>query len=102
MPETVRRDFIQRCVNLLHELNALKHQGLPIVYLDETLFGKRSIVQREWASKNSNLTVNQEEVCSGFRNVIAGMTEEGGVLHIQIQDKPCDADDFIYYLHVLS
>ena len=72
------------------------------MYLDETLFGKRSLVQRDWASKNSNLSVNQEEVCSGFRNVIASMTEEGGMCHIQIQEKPCDADDFIYYLHVLS
>ena len=102
MPETTRRDFVQKCVNLLHELNTVKQQGLPIVFLDETLFGKRSIVQKEWGSKNSNLTVNQEEVCTGYRNVIASLTEDGGVIHVQIQESPCNAEDFIYYLHCLS
>ena len=30
------------------------------------------------------------------------MTEERGVLHVHIQDTPCDSEDFSYYLHVLS
>lgn len=58
MPGRVREDFRQRCVNLLDEINRVKREGLPIVYLDETLFGKRSIALKEWSNKNSNLTVN--------------------------------------------
>ena len=84
MPESTRRDFVQRCVNLLHELNTVKQQGLRIIYVDETLFGKRSLVQRDWAKKNSNLTVNQEDVCQNYRNVVAAITEDGGVFHTMI------------------
>ena len=102
MSEKVQRDFVQLCVNLLHELNTVKAQGLPIIYLDEILFGKRSIAQKEWASKNSNLTVLQKEVCTGYRNVIASMTEDGGIFHVHIQTDPCDRFDFIYYLHMVS
>ena len=58
MPENVRLDFVLRCVNLLYEINQAKQKGLPIVYEDETLFGKRSLVTREWATKNSNLSVS--------------------------------------------
>ena len=101
MPEATRRRFVQKCVNLIHELNRVKEQGLPIVYCDETLFGKRTLVQKEWAGKNSNLSVSQTEACSFHRNVIASMTEEG-IFHIQIQQEACVALDFSYYIHVLS
>ena len=102
MPASTRLQFTQKCVDLLDQLNALKQQGLPIVYLDETLFGKRSIVSREWSSKNSNLTVSQEEQCTGYRNVIASMTEEEGILYPHLQESPCDSHDFIKYLYVLQ
>ena len=87
MSEKVRMNFDQLCVNLLHELNTIKEKGLPIIYCDEILFGKRSIAQKDWASKNSNLTV--QEVCTGWRNVIASMTEHGGIFHVHIQTDPC-------------
>ena len=101
MHEVTRRDFVQKCVNLLHEINTVKQQGLQIIYVDETLFGKRSIVGREWACKNSNLAVNQADVCTDYRNVIAAITENG-VFHFEMQQQPLVANDYSYFLHVLS
>ena len=72
------------------------------MYVDETLFGKRSLVQRDWANKNSNLTVNQEDVCQNYRNVVAAITEDGGVYHTMIQDDPFKGSDFQYFVHALS
>jgi hypothetical protein len=48
--------------------------------------------------KNSNLTVNQEEVYIGYRSVIAAMTEENGIGLIKIHDQACNGEDFRDYL----
>ena len=62
MPEHVLADYTQRCRNLLNEIDKVKSEGLKIIYLDEINFTKRSVALREWAGKNSNLTI----LLSGF------------------------------------
>ena len=52
--------------------------------------------------KNSNLTVDQEEVYVGYRSVIAAMTEEQGIGLIKIHDQACSGEDFRDYLKQLS
>ena len=52
--------------------------------------------------KNSNLTVDQEEVYVGYRSVIAAMTEEKGMGLIKIHDQACKGEDFRDYLKQLS
>ena len=71
------------------------------MFLDEINFTKRSLVQREWSGKNSNLTVDQEDVYVGFRSVIAAMTEEEGIKHVRIQSEAVAAPHFIEYLKQL-
>ena len=51
--------------------------------------------------KNSNLTVNQEEVYVGYRSVIAAMTEEQGIGLIWIYDQACTGENFRDYLKKL-
>ena len=51
--------------------------------------------------KNSNLTVNQEEVYVGYRSVIAAMTEKNGMGLIKIHDQACTGEDFRDYLKQL-
>ena len=51
--------------------------------------------------KNSNLTVNQEEVYVGYRSVIAAMTEEQGIGLIWIYNQACTGEDFRDYLKKL-
>jgi len=71
------------------------------VYLDEIMFTKRSITLREYSRKNTNLTIDQEEIYVGYRACIASMTEQQGMLHIRIQEKGVNAQDFIEYLKAL-
>ena len=42
--------------------------------------------------------MNQEDVYVGFRSVIAGMTEEDGMLLIRIHDYADQGEDFRDYL----
>ena len=48
------------------------------------MFTKRSVCLREYSGKNTNLTIDQEEIYVGYRAVIATMTAERGILHIRI------------------
>ena len=86
MPYTARKDFTQNCRNLIDHIDQAKVQGRLIIYLDEINFTKRSLKLREWSMKNSNLTVDQEEVYVGYRSVIAAMTERKSIGLIKIHD----------------
>lgn len=101
MPYSVRKDFVQKCGNLVEQIDQAKVQGRLIIYIDEICFTKRSLKLREWSMKNSNLTVNQEEVYVGFRAVIAAMTEENGIGLLHIFDRACVGEDFRDYLKKL-
>ena len=59
----------------MEQIEQAKREGRLIIYIDEINFTKRSLKLRDWSMKNSNLTVNQEEVYVGYRSVIAAMTE---------------------------
>ena len=98
MPEKTRQNFVINSRSLVEDIDNAKQEGRLLVYIDEILFSKRSIKLREWAMKNSNLTVNQEDVYVGFRSVIAGMTEEYGIGLIKIHDQAVTGEDFRDYL----
>ena len=102
MPAQTRENFVQKCRSLVEDIEQAKREGRLIVYIDEILFTKRSLKLREWAQKNSNLTVNQEDVYVGFRSVIAAMTEEHGLSLIKIHDEACTGEDFRDYLKQLK
>ena len=101
MPGHVRADYQQRCRNLLNEIGRAKHEGRKFIYLDEINFTKRSVALREWSGKNSNLTIDQEEIYVGYRSVIAAMSEEDGMMHLQIHGQAVNSFDFIHFLSML-
>jgi hypothetical protein len=76
MPQNVRANFVERCQKLLNEIDQAKSEGRTIVYQDEICFTKRSVTLREWSQKNTNLTIDQEEIYCGYRVAVASMTEQ--------------------------
>ena len=101
MPRVQREDFVNKCQLLLAELEQARSEGRLIVFLDEIIFSKRSLLLREYSCKNSNLTVDQKEVYVGYRAVIASMTEEGGILQCETHMQAVDAAIFLDYLKKL-
>ena len=79
----------------MEEITHAKSVGRLIIYLDEINFTKRSLKLREWACKNSNLSVDQKEVYTGYRSVIASMTEETGIGLIMIAEQAIHHPEFI-------
>ena len=79
MPQNIRAEFSQKCQQLLADIEVAKKEGRHFVFLDELNFTKRSLQLREWAAKNSNLTVDQEEVYVGYRSCIVSMSADYGI-----------------------
>ena len=79
MPIHVERDFVDRCRKLVATLERVERERRLIVVLDEIVFTKRSIQARDYSGRNTNLSVDQSDVYTGYRKVIATVTEGGGI-----------------------
>ena len=101
MPLSARKKFVSRCGTMLAGIAQAKAEGRLIVYLDEVNFTKRSLYTCDYACKNSNLTVNQEDIYIGYRSVIAAITEDGGVDLCLTYTQAVTGADFINYLRAL-
>ena len=69
-----RVGYRHECLLLLNRVKKLKKEKRTILYLDEVNFTKLALPKREWSMKNSNLTVEQEDVYQGYRSVLACMS----------------------------
>mgnify|MGYP000565173956 CR=1 FL=1 len=63
----------------MDEIKLARSEGRRIIYVDETLFTKLAFKSKEWSAKNTNLSVDQVDIYTGYRAVIASMTEERGM-----------------------
>ena len=98
MTQRVRRNFEQNCQRLLAEMEQAKREGRILVFADEICFTKRSLKLREWSSKNTSLTVDQEDVYVGYRAALASMTEEKGMLLVHVYEHPVKEPEFRAHL----
>ena len=87
MPLNARQNFKQSCQNLLSKLQKMQEEDRKIIFLDEINFTKRSLTLREWSHKSSNLTVDQKDVYTGYKSVIASMTAENGLSSIEVHSQ---------------
>lgn len=101
LPLHVRSGYQEKCRRKLEEITRVKNGGRKLVYLDEINFTKRSVTLKEWSAKNTNLTIDNEDIYIGYRSVIAAMTEEEGIIHVCILEQAVASEDFISYLKKL-
>ena len=101
LPPHIEANFRTRCQNLLAILNEAKSQHRTIVYLDEVNFTKLSFQNREWSGNNSNLTVDQKDIYTGYRSVIVAMTEESGIVKSSICPSAVNGKTFNIFLRSL-
>ena len=101
LPPALRHKYAEKCSELLAELEWAENEGLTVVFLDEINFTKLSLARTEWSAKNSNLSVDQQEMYQGYRSVIATMTAERGMGLCLIHMQAVDANDFVAFLRKL-
>ena len=73
---------------MLDYLSQAEVEKRKIIYLDEIMFTKRTWLDKAYSHKFTNLAVNQEDIYTGYRSVIAALSEEKGVEHLFIDIRP--------------
>ena len=53
---------------------------------------------REYSRKKSNLTIDNEDIYVGYRAALAAISDDRGVIHVRIQQRAVNAEDYIRYL----
>jgi len=101
MPENARSQFQTNCGLTRLALEQAEQANRLIVYLDEIVFSKSSVMSRDWSAKNSNLAVDQAMIYTGYTAVIASMTKEKGIGPYMIYPKALTATEFIDFLKEL-
>ena len=72
------------------------------MYLDETNFTKLAFQNKDWSCRGENQHVDQRDIYTGYRSVIATISEDKGVELIKIYRTAVTSDTFIKYLELLS
>jgi len=101
MAQRTRRNFAQNCQRLLEEMAQAEREDRLLVFADEILFTKRALKLREWSARNSNLTVDQEEVYVGYRAALASMTAEKGFCLATTAENPIKEPEFMAHINRL-
>ena len=66
--------------------------------MDEINFTKRSFLTKDYSGKNTNLTVDQQRVYTGYHSVIVTVSAEKGLERYTILDRAVDGTDFAKHL----
>ena len=77
------------------------NENRKIVYLDETNFTKLAFQNKDWSCRGENQHVDQRDIYTGYRSVIATISEDKGVELIKIYTTAVTSDTFVKYLKML-
>ena len=87
--------------DILNQMRSMKRQKRRIIYIDETVFTKRTISSRTYSSKEQNIVIDDGVTGCPSTTVIAAVSREKGVDHIAIQQTQINSKDFIAFITTL-
>ena len=80
------------------ELAKVRKDGYKIVYLDETMFTRKTCPDTEWCRPNENMAVDLAKLEEPTLAVLCGISKEVGVELFQIFERSVNVDKFLEYL----
>ena len=80
------------------ELAKARKDGYKIVYLDETMFTRKTCPDTEWCRQNENMAVDLAKLEEPTLAVLCGISKEVGVELFQIFERSVNVDKFLEYL----
>ena len=69
------------------QLTMAKNDGFRIVYLDETMFTRKTVADAEWTLPKENVQVDLAKLDEPTLAVLSGISKERGQEHFQIFKK---------------
>jgi len=79
-----------------------KNDGYRFVYIDETMFTRKTVAEAEWALPGQNMTINEARLKEPTLAVLAGISMERGHEHYRIYPKSVDIPKFKEWLRELK
>ena len=78
-------DFSNLHRQLSREMKIAEKTKRKIVFLDEVVFTKSTMVMRAYSSIGQNITVNQAAIYSGYVSVVAAISTDNKVEHLHLE-----------------
>ena len=83
------------------QMTRAKRDGYRIIYLDETMFTRKTVAETEWALPGENMTVDQAKLDEPTLALLAAISKDKGLEHYRVFPKSVDAAKFIEWLREL-
>ena len=100
-PGHVLINFNNRKSECITALNRAEAEHRKLIFFDEICFTKRSFQSQDWSVKGDHQHVDQNNIFTGYRTVIASVSRERGLEYIRIYRTAIKAEQFIGYLQQL-
>ena len=69
------------------QLTRAKRDGYRIIYLDETMFTRKTVAQTEWALSGENMTVDEAKLNEPTLAMLAAISKDKGREHYRVFPK---------------
>ena len=70
----------------IRALELAETDNRPVVFCDEVVFSKSSIMKTAWCNRGVHFHTNQDDFYSGFRTVIAAVSSDMGLILIDSEE----------------
>ena len=75
--------------------------GIPVIYVDETMFTKRAMMNEEYSRRYSNIHVEEKDVLTGYIAAIAAVSAERGLELVHTHSCPINEESFTEFIEDL-
>ena len=75
-----------------------KNDGFRLVYLDETMFTRKTVVEAEWTLPKQNVMINEAQLNEPTLALLSAISKEKEQEHFQIFEKSVDKAKFEVWL----
>ena len=80
------------------QLTMAKNDGFRIVYLDETMFTRKTVAEAEWTLPKQNVMIHDAKLNEPTLALLSAISKEKGQEHFQIFEKSVDIPKFKVWL----
>ena len=89
---------IKEKARLRRELGKVKKAGYRVIYIDETMFTRKTVRNEEWSLPKSNFTLPTARLDEPTLAMLAAVSKENGKEHFMVFDKSVNVAKFKEYL----
>ena len=83
---------------LRRQLDKVRNEGYRVIFIDETMFTRKTLRNEEWSLPKSNFTLSSSKLDEPTLAMLAGISKEKGREHFMIFDFSVNIPKFQEYL----